>query len=311
VWNSIMTVVKIVVETVASVITGAFRIIEGIFQVFTALLSGDWDLFWQGIHNVVDGILTIIGGIIGGFIGMFENIIKTGLGIIDGIFKAFFGDGPDSIYANIVGFINTIIGFAGDIIDGLVGGIGDAIGPAIKSITGFVGDIVDGIKDFLGIKSPAKAMLSIGKNIVQGLWKGINDARNWIANKVWNFIRSVIPGPILNALGMHSPSRVMMGIGTNIVKGLAIGIESSKAATDAMLEQADSISGALNGVANSAVDAGSFTGKFSTDANRSIDLNVNVTSGDGSVNGLDMNTLAGLITGSDMVRALERMSTVD
>jgi TP901 family phage tail tape measure protein len=311
-WNGISTAVKIIVETIASVIEGFFQIIEGVFNVFTALLTGDWDTFWKGIQNIVDGILKIVGGIINGFIEGMKNVISTGLGIVDGVFKAFFGDGPDSIYSHVKGFIDTIIKFGGDVVGGLVKGIGDAVGGAITSITGFVGDIIDGIKDFLGIASPATIMLSIGKNIVAGLWKGINDAKDWIIDKVMTFIKNVIPGPILDALGIKSPSRVMAAIGENIVRGLAVGIERTDDAYNAMVAQASAITDAMNGVSESATSvSGAFTSSTSTDATRTINLNVDVTSGDGSVSGLDMTTLSNLITGSDMVRALEHMSAVD
>jgi hypothetical protein len=55
----------------------------------------------------------------------------------------------------------------------------------------------------------------------------------------------------------------------------------------------------------------SFNTTSTTDATRQIELHVDVTSSDGSVEQLDMNTLADLITGSSMVRALERMGATD
>lgn len=312
VWNFISTAVKNVVEAIVGILEGWFQVIEGIFEIFTGILTGDWQKVWDGIEDIVSGIVKVIESTISGFVGAIENIIRTGLGIIDGIFKTIFGEGEGSIYTSIKGFITTITDFAGNIISGFVEGIGDAIGPAIDTITGFFGDIIDGIKNFLGIKSPATIMLSIGKNIVAGLWNGINNAKDWIISKVTEFIKNVIPGPILDALGIHSPSRVMAAIGENIVKGLAVGIERSDDAAKAMTAQAQSITNAMSGIGGMAADIGGSLSMTSTsDATKEVNINVNVTSGDGSVSSLDMNTLASLITGSDMVRALEHMATVE
>ena len=307
--NGLFSVVKIIFESIAKFISGLFRIIEGIFQVFSALLSGNWGLFFEGIGNIVGGFVDTVIAFWGMLFRVVGTFITTGIGVIDGIFKTIFGEGPDSIYSHIKGFLGTILGFAGDIIGGLVKGIGDAIGPAITSVTGFIGDIVDGIKGFLGIKSPATIMLDIGLNIVKGLWKGINDAKDWIIGRITSFVKAVIPQPIQDALGIKSPSRVMAVIGENIVKGLAVGIGRTDDALVAIQNKVSEISA----VASSASTGlgGAFSLDQTVSATRKIELEVNVTSSDGSVSGLDMNTLAGLLTGSDMARSLERMASVD
>ena len=37
-------------------------------------------------------------------------------------------------------------------------------------------------------------MLDIGKNIVQGLWNGINNAKDWVLDKIKGFGESVLNG---------------------------------------------------------------------------------------------------------------------
>lgn len=312
-WNGMMSVIKTVAEAIATLIGGFLRIIEGIFQTITALMTGDWRKFWNGLHNIVGGFWDMLWGLIKGAFGIFETVIKTGLGVIDGIFKAIFGTGAGSIYSHITGFVQTLIKFGGDLIGGIVKGIGDAINGAIKSITGFFGNIIDSIAKELGIASPSTIMLGFGKNIVQGLWNGIVGLKDWIINKVTDFIGDIIPGPIKDALGIHSPSRLMAELGVNVVEGLAAGIlKSASLATDAITSVTDSVAAAAASASTDVTMGGvSFSNSTTTDATRHIELSVDVTSGDGSVDQLDMNTLADLITGSSMVRALERMGATD
>lgn len=64
--------------------------------------------------------------------------------------------------------------------------------------------------------------------MVEGLWKGISGMANWLKGKILGWAKAVLPGPIANLLGIHSPSRLMMEYGENIAQGLALGIEKAK-----------------------------------------------------------------------------------
>ncbi|PWL53744.1 MAG: hypothetical protein DBY38_06620 [Clostridium cadaveris] len=61
--------------------------------------------------------------------------------------------------------------------------------------------IVDWFKELPG------NMLDIGKNIVQGIWNGIKNAKDWLWDKITGFCSGIMDG-FKNALGIHSPSRV-------------------------------------------------------------------------------------------------------
>lgn len=75
-----------------------------------------------------------------------------------------------------------------------------------------------------GLGNLGSLLASSGRNIVQGLWNGISGLGGWLAGKVRSFINDHVPAPIRNALGIHSPSRVMAEIGTWITKGLVKGM---------------------------------------------------------------------------------------
>lgn len=310
IFSAILDTVKNIIEDIVQIIGGALQWIEGVFQVFSALLTGDWDLLWEGIGNIISGAWEFIIGIIQLAIDVVASIFKTGLAIITGIFETIFGMEPGSIMHAINGFINDIIEFAGDVIDGFVNGIGDAIGGAIRSITGFFGDIVNGIKGFLGIKSPSTLLAGIGGDIVRGLWNGIVALKNWILNSIIGFVKAILPDPIEDILGIHSPSTLMAEYGKNVIQGLAVGIENTDDAYDAMRETTNR----LASIAQSGVDHIGIATDFGLTGStneRVIRLEVEVTSPDGSVDGVDVAKLADLITGSEMVRALEHMATVD
>lgn len=77
-----------------------------------------------------------------------------------------------------------------------------------------------------GVKSIPSNMENIGKNIVQGIWNGIKNAKDWIVNKIKGFASSVVDG-FKDALGIHSPSRVLADmVGKFIPMGISAGMES-------------------------------------------------------------------------------------
>ena len=66
-------------------------------------------------------------------------------------------------------------------------------------------------------------MLSIGSNIVSGIWSGISGSIGWITSKVREFARGILDG-IKSALGIHSPSTVFeQEVGKNMALGVGEG----------------------------------------------------------------------------------------
>lgn len=70
-------------------------------------------------------------------------------------------------------------------------------------------------------------MLSIGRNIVQGVWNGITGAASWFYGKISGFFGGLVD-KAKSALGIHSPSRVMRDqVGKWIMPGVEVGIDKS------------------------------------------------------------------------------------
>jgi phage-related protein len=75
-----------------------------------------------------------------------------------------------------------------------------------------------------GLKSLPSKMLSIGKDLVKGLWNGISDMVGWITGKIQGFGDRVLDG-IKDFFGINSPSRVMQDeVGVMLSRGVAEGI---------------------------------------------------------------------------------------
>lgn len=88
----------------------------------------------------------------------------------------------------------------------------------IAAAKNLVNSIINGVKSLPG------KMVGIGKNIVDGVWQGIQGAAGSFKDKVTGFFNGIVDGA-KDALGIHSPSRVFKKqIGANIVEGINAGI---------------------------------------------------------------------------------------
>lgn len=80
-------------------------------------------------------------------------------------------------------------------------------------------------------------MLSVGKNIVQGLWDGISGAYNWIKDKISGWVGNVMDF-IKGLFGIHSPSTVFRDeIGKMLGLGMAEGITDSRDAVNSAVRK--------------------------------------------------------------------------
>lgn len=80
-------------------------------------------------------------------------------------------------------------------------------------------------------------MINIGKNIVQGVWNGIQSMASTFMNNVKNFFGSIVQGA-KDALGIHSPSREMRDeVGKWIPAGVGVGIERAMPDLERQLQE--------------------------------------------------------------------------
>lgn len=92
----------------------------------------------------------------------------------------------------------------------ILAGAGEMLGGLVKAIPPILREVVS-------------AMGTLGLQLVQGLWNGIRNAKDWVLSKIRGFGASVLEG-IKDIFGIHSPSREMEWMGKMLDEGLARGI---------------------------------------------------------------------------------------
>ena len=89
----------------------------------------------------------------------------------------------------------------------------------MQAASQFVGNIVGGLASLPG------QVVSVGMNVVRGIWNGISNGLGWIKGQIQGWVGNV-KSFIKNLFGINSPSKWARDvIGQGIVEGIAVGFD--------------------------------------------------------------------------------------
>lgn len=224
----------------------------GLPEAFSALAQGGGTLKVMGQVVKVTGVTENLGSILGNMSGLLGSA-TGGTGLLG---QALGG----------LGSIGEMITGSG----GLLGGLGE-LGSTLMSVLGSIGpegwligaaivgggllianwdkigDFFSGFFDWLGnafshlwdwISNGFKGLVDVGGNLISGLWQGITGAAGTVWDSICDFGSSIVNG-FCDFFGIHSPSRVMAGIGEYLSLGLAQGITDE---TDSVVQGVQDVS---------------------------------------------------------------------
>lgn len=153
-----------------------------------------------------------------------------------------------------INFVNNVVNFIRQLPSNVLRWFNSTINSARNFVSGLGAKGREAGQNLLNnvvntARSIPSKMLSIGSNIVDGVWKGIMSAKNRFVSNVKGFFKGIVDGA-KSALGIHSPSTVFANeIGVYLPPGVTNGFKS---AMPAMLRN---IQGMLNkGVDNLSVN---------------------------------------------------------
>ena len=224
----------------------------GLPKAFSALAQGGGTLKVMGQVVKVTGVTENLGSILGNMSGLLGSatggtgLLGEALGGLGSIGEMITGSG------GLLGGLGELGGTLVSVL-GSIGPEGWLIGAAIAGggllIANWdkIGDFFSGFFDWLGnafshlwdwISNGFKGLVDVGGNLISGLWQGITGAAGAVWNGICDFGSSIVNG-FCDFFGIHSPSRVMAGIGEYLSLGLAQGITDE---TDAVAQGVQDVS---------------------------------------------------------------------
>jgi phage-related protein len=234
--NALITALPTVFQTLVAALP---MLIKAFVQLFLALLQALPQIIAiiaAAIPEIVNAIVTSLTdpaslqAIIMGMVQLMMALI-TAIPIIVNALVAALPVIIKNILAVLTNpaFIAQMIAAGVQLLKAVISGLVSMTG----SVIGAAWDIIKAIGNVL---KPSN-LISLGTDVVKGLWQGIQDMGGWLKDKIIGFVKDKIPGPIKSALGIHSPSKVAALLGRQVPAGLAQGIDAtsdmvSKAATN-------------------------------------------------------------------------------
>jgi phage-related protein len=194
VWTAISDFVVGVWNAIVTWVSDAVNnVVNFITNAWNAVKAAN-ETTWNGIKSTINSVWNAIWGFITGLVG------------------------------NIVSFLsnawNNIARTVSSAWNGIVNAVSTAIGNVLRYVSALPGRILSALGNL------GNLLVNAGRDIVQGLWNGIAGMGAWLYNQIMGWIRSVVPGPILQFLGIASPSKFMRDeIGKMIPKGIMVGME--------------------------------------------------------------------------------------
>lgn len=158
----------------------------------------------------------------------------------------------DKITAFFASLWNNVLAFFGTVWARMVAGARVVIANVVSFFAALPGQIISFLKalpaNIINMFSTAGTWLfEAGKNVVQGLMNGIKNLLPQIGGFFLDILPSFIREPFKKALGIHSPSKVFISFGKNIIQGLHKGLMSEKTTVvDAMTKVTNWITDAFN-----------------------------------------------------------------
>lgn len=194
------------IELVGALLLGLADQLPGIITAAMSALLGIVDTITspESITLLIQAAMQLMLALARGLITAIPQLIDAVPGIITNLVESFYAMMPE------------IIGVGIEIVIALASGLVSNARHIIAAVPRLVETIVRG---FLAC---VKSYWSIGKSIVDGIRKGITEQWQRLKTDVSNLFTGLVDW-IKKLLGIHSPSTVFAGIGTNMAKGIGAG----------------------------------------------------------------------------------------
>lgn len=149
-----------------------------------------------------------------------DNVKQTALDVWNRVVQFFTVDIPNAFNVTVE-FLKNVWSQAPAFITEPINNALTFLNDLIPKFMGWVQETIDAISNGFN------KMANIGKNIVEGLWEGIKNAKDWLFKKIKEWCGSILDG-IKGFFGIESPSKVMANeVGKFMAEGVGVGFNNT------------------------------------------------------------------------------------
>lgn len=229
VWNAIKSLISTVVNGIRSVITTVFNAIKSVVTTIWNAIKATSSSVWNSIKSVVSSVVNGIKAVVSTVFNAIRSVVSSVMNTVKSVISSAWNSAKSIVTSSVNG-IKSIVTSVFNGLKNIVSTAMNGVKSAIESGWNKAKSFLDGIN-----------LVSVGKNIIDGLVNGIKNAAGAVKSAIQN-IANGIPKAMKKLLGIHSPSRVMRDqVGYWVSEGLAKGITANKNAEKAAKQKAQNI----------------------------------------------------------------------
>lgn len=250
---------EILPDLIEVVLDGAIAIVEALGNALPTILPALIDAIIQGFikitektPEIIQAGITLLNGLIDAIPLIIASLVENLPLIVVAIVKSLIEGIPELLLGSIQ-LLFAIIEAIPTLIDTLMEDAPEIIDALNESITSSesLRKIYNAAKDLFykmieGLANVLPQIWDAGKNLVMGLWNGINDHVQWVVNKIKGFGNSILKA-IKGIFGIHSPSTEFEWIGKMNMVGFEDGMENMKGKIQDTIDSVFSIQPDVNG----------------------------------------------------------------
>lgn len=226
VWNGIKKAATTIWNGIKTYFTTVFKIYKTIFTTVWNTIKKVVTAVWNGLKNTASSVWngiksffsTVLGGIKNFFVNNWNKIKSTTTTVFNTV-KTFIG----SVWNKIKSTVTNVVGGIWKAVSGKFNDIKNSVGNKMNDVKSKIKSIWDKVMSFFkGIN-----LYNIGKNIIQGLVRGVGGMASSLYKKATDIVNNV-KNTFTKLFNIHSPSRWMRDeIGYNLGAGMAVGLDRS------------------------------------------------------------------------------------
>ncbi|MGM0970346.1 MAG: hypothetical protein ACQEWR_17435 [Bacillota bacterium] len=226
VWNGIKKAATTIWNGIKTYFTTVFKIYKTIFTTVWNTIKKVVTTVWNGLKNTASSVWngiksffsTVLGGIKNFFVNNWNKIKSTTTTVFNTV-KTFIG----SVWNKIKSTVANVVGGIWKAVSGKFNDIKNSVGNKMNDVKSKIKSIWDKVMAFFkGIN-----LYNIGKNIIQGLVRGVGGMASSLYKKATDIVNNV-KNTFTKLFNIHSPSRWMRDeIGYNLGAGMAVGLDRS------------------------------------------------------------------------------------
>lgn len=226
VWNGIKKAATTIWNGIKTYFTTVFKIYKTIFTTVWNTIKKVVTAVWNGLKNTASSVWngiksffsTVLGGIKNFFVNNWNKIKSTTTTVFNTV-KTFIR----SVWNKIKSTVANVVGGIWKAVSGKFNDIKNTVGTKMNDVRSKIKSIWDKVMSFFkGIN-----LYNIGKNIIQGLIRGVGGMASSLYKKASDIVGNV-KNTFTKLFKIHSPSRWMRDeIGYNLGAGMAVGLDKS------------------------------------------------------------------------------------